>query len=125
MSNTDKLPFVRKLTNCFMLCWMSIVCGQDSPRTPFDLSMSHEKLLFDLPALVAVALDELVPAFAVQLQAGFLQRPLHFLLHEFLPNLFPIAQRLLFLRREIRPTPEILLEPLALLGRQRIKRLAD
>src|SRR5260221_3296142 len=83
------------------------------------------ELFLDLPALLAVALDELLAALAVELQAGFLDRRFDFLLHEFLPHFFAVEQRLFFFRREVRPAPEFLLKSLPLLRRQRLQRAAD
>ena len=51
MSDTRKMPFVRKMTNRFMSSQVSKVCGQWVPDTQCGFRMIHRDLL---PAMVAI-----------------------------------------------------------------------
>jgi glycosyltransferase involved in cell wall biosynthesis len=44
MSDTEKMPFVRKLTNRFMSWQISLVCGQPVPDTQCGFRMIHRDL---------------------------------------------------------------------------------
>jgi glycosyltransferase involved in cell wall biosynthesis len=52
MSDAEKMPFVRKLTNRFMSWQISAVCGQDIPDTQCGFRMIGRELL---PSMVAIA----------------------------------------------------------------------
>jgi glycosyltransferase involved in cell wall biosynthesis len=51
MSDVEKMPFVRKLTNWFMSSQISRVCGQPVPDSQCGFRMIHRDLL---PAMVAI-----------------------------------------------------------------------
>jgi len=51
MSDTRKMPFVRKMTNRLMSSQISKVCGQSVPDTQCGFRMIHRELL---PAMVAI-----------------------------------------------------------------------
>src|SRR5437762_5692786 len=52
MSDVEKMPFVRKLTNRFMSSQITRVCGQEVPDSQCGFRMIHRDLL---PAMVAIA----------------------------------------------------------------------
>jgi len=52
MSDVEKMPFVRKLTNRFMSGQISKVCGQEVPDSQCGFRMMHRDLL---PSMVAIA----------------------------------------------------------------------
>lgn len=51
MSDVEKMPFVRKMTNRFMSWQISSVCGQTIPDTQCGFRMIHRELL---PAMIAI-----------------------------------------------------------------------
>lgn len=51
MSDVEKMPFVRKLTNRFMSSQISAVCGQEIPDTQCGFRMIHRELI---PAMVDI-----------------------------------------------------------------------
>src|ERR1700678_2290412 len=83
------------------------------------------ELLLDLAAFLAVPPGELLPAFGIQFQAGFLDGCVHFLRDQRSSELFLVTQRFLFFRRKIRPTDEVFLEALALRWREGVQSLFD
>src|SRR5690606_10915502 len=83
------------------------------------------ELLLDFFAFLAVALDELGAPFAVELQPGFLDGRVEFLLHEALLYFLPVAQYFLFLGREIGPAEEVFLKTFPLLGGELVEGFAD
>jgi hypothetical protein len=51
MSDVEKMPWVRKMTNRIMSSQISKVCGQDVPDTQCGFRLIHRELL---PAMVAI-----------------------------------------------------------------------
>src|SRR5262249_1431218 len=57
MSDTKKMPFVRKMTNLFMSSQISKVCGQWVPDTQCGFRMIHRDLLQAMAAIPTTKFD--------------------------------------------------------------------
>ena len=57
MSDVEKMPFVRKMTNRFMSWQISSVCGQNVPDSQCGFRMMHRDLLAAMAAIVTTKFD--------------------------------------------------------------------